>query len=378
VTAPVAGSEVELSIDALAAGGDGVGRVAGLVVFTPRTAPGDRVRVRLREVRRRFARAEVVEILAPGPARRPAPCPWFGACGGCDWLHLDEAAQREARAAILRDALLRIGGFGSLPAVEHLPSPASLGYRARARVAYARGRVGFRARHSHDVVDVARCAVLDPPTQEALARLRAAPPAGAGEVEIRGFQSPVRVGERDLAVGPGAFFQANRALWEPWRDLVLEACGRGRLAVELYAGVGFFTSGLDRRFERVVAVERGPAARDARRNARAEIVEAAAEDWAPRELEALAPDLVLLDPPRTGCHSSVSGAIAAAKPPRVVYVSCDPATLARDLRPLRGGHRIARLVAIDALPQTHHVEALCALEVDTSPSSEIGSPAIEG
>jgi 23S rRNA (uracil1939-C5)-methyltransferase len=372
------GSEIELRIGSLAAGGDGVGRLDGMVVFTPRAAPGDRLRVRLREVRRRFARAEIVEILEPGPGRRPSPCPLFGACGGCDWLHLDEAAQRAARAEILRDALVRIGGLAPLPRVEELPSPKGLGYRARARVAFAGGRVGFRARHSRDVVDVERCAVLDPPTQEALTRLRAAPPAGAGEVELRGFGARVSVRDRVLEVGAGAFFQANRALWETWRDLVLDACGHGRLAVELYAGAGFFTAGLDRRFERVIAVERGPAARDARRNARAEVVEAAAEDWAPRELAALAPDLVLLDPPRAGCHISVSEAIAAARPPRVVYLSCDPATLARDLRRLRGGYRVARVVAIDALPQTHHVEALCVLEVDTSPSSEIGSPAVEG
>ncbi len=372
------GSEVELTIDSLAAGGDGVGRADGLVVFVPRAAPGDRLHVRLRDVRPRFARGEIVRIVAPGRARRASPCPWFGSCGGCDWLHLDESAQRAARAAILRDALARIGGFASLPETEELASPVGLAYRARARVAFQSGRVGFRARSSHEVVDVERCAVLDPPTQAALARLREAPPPGTGEVEIRGFDASVAIGDRVLEVGPGAFFQANRGLWESWRELVLEACGRGRLAVELYAGLGFFSAGLDRRFARVIAVERGAAARDARRNARAEVIEAAAEDWAPRELAALAPDVLLLDPPRTGCHSLVSGAILAAKPPRVVYLSCDPATLARDLRPLRGAYRITRLVSIDALPQTHHVEALVVLEVDTSPSSEIPSPAIEG
>jgi 23S rRNA (uracil1939-C5)-methyltransferase len=367
------GSELEVDVGSLAAGGDGVARADGIVVFVPRAAPGDRLRVRVREVHPRFARAEIVEILTPGPARRASPCPWFGTCGGCDWLHVEESAQRAAKVAILREALARIGGFGALPEIEELPSPAGLGYRARARVAFASGRVGFRARQSHEVVDVERCAVLDPPTQEALTRLRATSPRGAGEVEIRGFGDRVTVGGRELRVGPEAFFQANRLLWEPWRELVLEACGRGRLAVELYAGVGFLSAGLDRRFERVIAVERGPAARDARANTSAQVIEAAAEDWAPRELAGLAPELVLLDPPRTGCHSSVSAAIATAKPRRVVYLSCEPSTLARDLRPLRGAYRVTRLVVIDALPQTHHVEALCVVEVDRSPSSEIGS-----
>jgi 23S rRNA (uracil1939-C5)-methyltransferase len=359
------GAELELSIDALAAGGDGVARAGGLTVFVARAAPGDRVRARVTEVRPRFARAEIAEILEAGPARREAPCPYYARCGGCSWLHLDEAEQTRARAAIARAALERIGGRVDVPEVQIAESPRALGYRARARVAHAGGRVGFRARASHEVVDVERCAVLDPETQAALTRLRASRPRGAGEVEIRGFDSPVEVSGKTLEIPSGAFFQANRALWERWLEVVLDACGRGGLAVELYCGVGFYTAHLVERFVRVVALEGSPAAAaSAARNAAAEVIAAPAEEWAPKNLARLRPELVLLNPPRVGCHKNVSDALRECGARRIVYVSCEPATFARDLARIGPQLRLRRMVSLDALPQTHHVELVALLERD--------------
>jgi len=359
------GEELELSIESLAAGGDGVARADGLAVFVPRSAPGDRVRARVTDSRPRFARAEIVEVLAPGPARREPPCPYYGRCGGCDWLHLDEAEQLRARAAIAREALARIGGIAALPELELVASPRALGYRARARVAYEPGRVGFRSRGSREVVDVERCAVLEPAAQSALDALRRAPPRGSGERELRG-RDALEVGGRRLSLPPGAFFQANAALWERWLATVLELCGSGARAVELYCGIGFYTAGLVERFARVVALEgEAVAAAAAARNAPgAEIVSEAAERWAPRELAKRAPELVLLNPPRPGCHRKVSDALAACGAKRVVYVSCEAATLARDLARLGARFRVARLVLLDALPQTHHVELVARLEAD--------------
>ncbi len=359
-----AGAEIELQIDRLAAGGDGVGRHEGRVVFVPLTAPGDRVRVEVVRGYARYARARLVEVLRPGPDRREPPCPLFGRCGGCTWMHLTEELQRAARVEIVRDALARIGGVNALPPIEWLPSPASLRYRARARVAVEGGRVGFRERASRRVVDVEGCAVLDAETQQALARLRARPPRGPTQIEIAGFGEKARVGDRVLQVGAGAFFQANRLLWEAWQNTVAEACGRGECVVELYAGAGFYTVLLTERFARVVAVERGPAARSARANTTAEVVGADAERWAPEHLARLAPEVVLVNPPRRGCHVSVSEAIRDAAPARVVYVSCEPTTLARDVRRLSEFWRVTKLVVIDALPQTHHVEVICVLEYD--------------
>ena len=359
------GAELELAIEALAAGGDGVARVDGLAVFVPLAAPGDRVRARVTHIRARFARAEIVELLAPGPGRRSAPCEYYGRCGGCTWQHLDEPAQLAARIASARAALERIAHRAALPEIEVVASPRAFGYRARARVAFERGRIGFRARGSHELVDVERCAVLDEPTQAALERLRRAPPAGSGELEIRGVDAEVALGGRRLQIGKGAFFQANRALWERWIEVVLGLCGRGGTAAELYCGIGFYSAGLCEQFARVVAVERAPAgAASARANSRAEVVASAAEEWAPRELAKLRPELVLLNPPRVGCHNTVSDAIRESGARRIVYVSCEPATLARDLARIGERFRIARLVLLDALPQTHHVELVVRLESD--------------
>ena len=360
---PKSGDVVELAIERLAAGGDGIAHLDGLTVFVPLAAPGDRVRARVVNVQPRFARAEIESVLTPGPGRREAPCPYYGQCGGCSWLHLDEAEQARARDAIAREALERIGGVTALPPIEHMSSPVALAYRSRARIAWERRKVGFRARASREVVDVERCAVLDPATETQLAHLRGSPPRGHGEREIRGYGEAVVVAGRRLAVGPSAFFQANRALWEPWQTLVLEACGRGERAVELYCGVGFYTVGLVERFARVVAVERSPSARDARHNCPgAHVLEEAAETFAARELVALAPELVLLNPPRSGCHQAVSDALRDAVPRRVVYVSCDAPTLARDVARFGSHFRVTRVVVIDALPQTHHVEIVVVLE----------------
>lgn len=356
------GAELELAIERLAAGGDGVAHADGLTVFVPLAAPGDRVRARVTRVERRFARAEIEAVLAPGPSRREPPCEYYGRCGGCTWLHLDEAEQSRARIALVCEALERIAHVQNLPPIEHVPSPAALGYRSRARVAHARGRVGFRARASHEVIDIERCAVLDSRTETELMRVRASRPRGEGELEIRGYGDRIELGGSRLAVGISAFFQANRLLWERWRALVVEACGAGERACELYCGVGFYTQALCANFARVVAVERSPAARDARVNTTAEVFEAACEDWAARNLAAFAPELVLVNPPRTGCHQNVSDAIRAARPLRLVYVSCDAPTLARDVARLGPDFRLARIVVLDALPQTHHVEVIAVLE----------------
>jgi 23S rRNA (uracil1939-C5)-methyltransferase len=354
------GQRLELRLEGLAAGGDAVGRAGSRVLFVALGAPGDRVRVRVVELQRRFARAEIEELLEPGPGRREPPCRYFGTCGGCSWMHLDEATQRSARETLLRDALLRIARLRDLPEIEWLDSPRALGYRARARVAHEAGRVGFRERASHRVVDVEHCLVLDAATQAQLEALRAQPPAGRGELEIRGFGARAPEEALGLRVAPGAFFQANSSLWQRWLALVAELAGAGGLAVELYAGVGFYTAVIERTFARVIAVERSRAARDLSRNTRAEVFELPAEDWA-KALHGLEPDLVLLNPPRIGCDARVAAAIGRSRARRIVYVSCDPATLARDLARFGDTFRLARLVLIDALPQTHHVECAALL-----------------
>jgi 23S rRNA (uracil1939-C5)-methyltransferase len=398
-------SEIELRIDSLAAGGEGVGRAPdGLVVFVPQTAPGDRVRVRLAgpadaRRRRRHARGALLELLEAGPDRAPAPCPVFGECGGCAWQHVAYPAQLAAKARILRDALERIGGL-SLPELPGItPSPQPYGYRARARLRSAGGRVGYRRRGSHELCAVTRCAVLLPRLEQELARLagkglpdgqwelaagrdavrvapvhvregRARPDSRAGGPHPQDACASARLelevaGER-IGFSAGVFAQANALLLETLCARVLSQAGAGGLALELFAGAGLFTLPLARRFERVVAVEGNAlAAADLRRNlaraglANVEVRAEPAEDLRP---EGLAPDVALLDPPRAGAARPLLQTLARLAP-RVVYLSCDPATLARDVRQLVAlGLALRRVEGFDLFPQTPHVEALAVLE----------------
>jgi 23S rRNA (uracil1939-C5)-methyltransferase len=385
------GAVIELRIDALAAGGDGIGRAPdGRAVFVPRSAPGDRVRVRLDVVRPRFARGELLELLEPGAARVEPRCAAFGECGGCSWQHVDYAAQCEAKRAIVEDALRRVGHLALPGPVTLHPSPAAYGYRTRARVAVQAGEVGYRRRRSHALCAVRRCPVLSAPLEQGLAELADAKPAAPGDWEIAVGETGQRavpldaagaepadgppilldVDGRRLRVSPGVFFQANAGLQPALLDAVAAAAGHGALALEFHAGAGFLTLRLARAFGRVVAVEsHAPAAADLRHNlaqAGADAVEVVcerAEHWLEREAGAgAAPNAVVLDPPRTGLAAGAAERLAALGAARIVYLSCDPATLARDLaRLVAGGYALERVEAFDLFPQTPHVEALATL-----------------
>lgn len=373
-------------IASLAAGGDGVGRLPdGRAVFVPFTAPGDRVRVRVVESRGRFARARVDALLEAGPARAEPVCAVFGSCGGCAWQHVDYAAQLEAKRAILADALRRIGGVEDLELPPIVASPSPYAYRSRARVHLAGGRVGYLRRRSHALCAVSRCPVLVPELEARLRELAARPPVRDGEWELAsGAEGGVRagpVGDRDageirvevagrrLGISSGVFAQSNALLLEALVSRVAAAAGGGRLAVELFAGAGLLTLGIAARFERVVAVEGdADAVRDLRRNlalaapGRALVVGEPVEQ-ALGPLAGLAPEALVLDPPRTGLPRGSAAALAAVLPQRIAYLSCDPATLARDVAELRArGFSLRTVEAFDLFPQTPHVEALATLE----------------
>ena len=380
---------VELRIDALAAGGDGVAReTGGRVVFVPFTAPGDRVDVVIEPGGTRFARGRVKTLLAPGPARTDPLCAVFGSCGGCAWQHVAYDAQLAAKRAILREALTRIGGLAPPAEIPVIACPSPYGYRSRTRVVVAGGRVGYRRRRSNALCATARCPVLVPALDDALAALAARPPHEDGEWELAaGDGGEVRVtrvgaagessrrlvltagGER-IERTPGVFAQANALLLDVLARAVVREAGAGETALELFAGAGFFTLALARRFTRVVAVEGDArAAADLAHNlvaadlhnvdVRAEPVE--------RVLGACrtAHDVVLLDPPRTGLPRGLAPRVATLGARRLVYLSCDPATLARDLSEIvRTGYRLEHVEGFDLFPQTPHVEALATLVAD--------------
>jgi 23S rRNA (uracil1939-C5)-methyltransferase len=379
--------ELEVTIERLVAGGEGLARYEGVPIFVQRTAPGDRVRVRLVERRPDYGRAEVVELLAPGPGRREPPCPHFAECGGCDLQHLEDRLQVRLKAEAVRETLLRIGRV-DVPAAFEVVAGDMWGYRLRTQLhtgtdEQGRPQVGYFARRSQKLVPVRVCPILAPPLEALLPllteQLGEDPPARLDLVVGDGDQisaAPVvgelPHGEVTLTIGGFAyrldarcFFQGHRTLVG---KLVERAVGewRGELAVDLYAGVGLFSLPLAQRYGRVTAVEGDRiAARYARGNARrhrlpqVEVVGQAVESWV-RQLPA-GVDRVLVDPPRAGLGAAVRQAVIERLPARLTYVSCHPATLARDLRALLPAYRFESLALFDLFPQSGHMEAVAQL-----------------
>jgi len=382
------GAELRVAIERLAAGGEGVAHAPdGRVVFVPATAPGDDVRVRVVETHARWLRAELVAVETPGPGRVEPRCELVGRCGGCAWQHLAYETQCEAKVALLRDALERIGRLEVPDEIPITPSP-PFGYRGRARIGTARGVVGYRRLRSHSLEPTSRCPVLTPALEAALGELAAAPPSRPGEIELAaGDDGRVRawgpggrllgepvlsidVAGQRLDVSPGVFFQGNAPLRPALLAAVIEAAGAGERALELCAGAGFFTLALAARFRVVRAVESSPpAVRDLRRNVDRSGATNVEIECSPLEpllegdgLRDFGADVVIVDPPRTGLGEKVAEAIGALGVPRVVYVSCAPPTLARDCAVLvKAGLRLEQVRAFDLFPQTPHVEAIAVL-----------------
>jgi len=395
------GDIVEVTTERIAYGGEAVARYQGLVLFIPFAAPAEKLRVRITELKRNFARAAIEQIVSPSQSRRPAPCPHFGICGGCQIQHISYQAQLEVKSGFIRDSLERIGGI-EWPREIVVRSAGEFGYRARAQIkleppnaAYSglnTRRIGFNRAGSRSVCDVQTCPILLPELNSALADLRACigdSNEDLREIEIAAGDSAISFepalpnlpggGVERVVAGaaykftPSTFFQANALLID---NLVTEAVKDlgGVTAIDLYAGAGLFAIQLAKRFEKVVAVESDRrAAEFARDNARAngatnvEFVMANAEAWmaggALRRHRAgsAAIDLVLLDPPRGGAGPVVA-ALAHEAPSKVVYVSCDPVTLARDLKGLLGArYQIEDIIAFDLFPQTYHVETIAKL-----------------
>ncbi len=404
---------IELTIDSLAAGGDGVGRDEdSRVTFVPHTAPGDRVRVCITQAKKSFARGSVVEVLEASAQRAEPECAYFrdNTCGGCQWQHLAYDAQLAAKRDIVAGALRKAVARGlDIAPVQPLPEP--YGWRRRARLHWVRRKrdkralVGFHAPRTKRVSDIERCVQLEPGLQSALDAVRqslAPELTGSGELHlvighnggvhlvVRGPCAPKavaamvgqggivgaalgrnRFGEASIELEPGLmiradeFAQASRVGNGLLVAAVSEACGAiaGKNVLELFAGSGNFTrlfSAADSG-ARVVAIDTHalPQLEPPHRTIRG----AAGEITSGLARKSETFDIVLLDPPRTGAREAIP-AIAAVEPARIVYVSCDPATLGRDLDTLADlGYRAEHAQPIDLMPQTAHVEVVVRLSV---------------
>jgi 23S rRNA (uracil1939-C5)-methyltransferase len=412
-------------IESLAYGPHGVARVNGKVHFVRGVAPDDEVEIAVREDRGTYAYADLVRIVEPGPARREPPCPYLPACGGCPWQQVDDSAQAAAKERIVRDLLVRLGGVDAPHVLPIATPAAVFGYRRRLSLRVAARRVGFLAAASHDLVPVERCLLAAPELEGAIALARgwietlrtvvnrieiaatgegdrvalvaqaegrfvsadaettralvAAVPRIAGAVlHGRGWRHvfgddlvhvPLPDGET-MTLRAGDFSQvgdaANAALIQTVLDLV--AVGPDDVVADLYAGAGNLSLPLARRAARVLAVERvrssaAAAHANAQRLGRANLetfpgeVTRVLDDWLAAGVRI---DAVVLDPPRSGAAHALAR-IERLAPDRIVYVSCDPATLARDVRNLTASYRLDRVQPIDFFPQTYHVESVARL-----------------
>ncbi|HYC92723.1 MAG TPA: hypothetical protein VEO54_26175 [Thermoanaerobaculia bacterium] len=349
----------------LVAGGDALARLDGFPVFAANVFPGDVARVRLYEVKKGFAKADLVELVTPGPWRRAMPCPVANECGGCDWTALRLDKQLEAKRRILTESLRRIGKLdpASLPAIDVHPSP--LNYRLRSRLHRDGDAVGFFAMRSNRVVPLAReCEVVGVETAQA-------PSEGQqwelGDDIIRDERElTLTVNEFTYRLSTSAFFQVNRHLLGTMIRLVTAHASRVQSrgnAVDLYGGVGFFTLPMAKLFERVTLIEGSPvSARYARLNAprNMKVIEAPVEAKM-RTLPEV--DFTFLDPPRAGTRREVISTIAEKTREIIAYLSCDPVTFARDAsRLIASGWRLSTLDLLDLFPNTHHVETLSSFE----------------
>jgi 23S rRNA (uracil1939-C5)-methyltransferase len=399
---PTAAPPIEVTIEKLVYGGDGLARDGGRVVLLPLVLPGERVRARVERSGKDLLRARAMEILEPSAGRIAPECPHFGVCGGCQYQQAAYDDQLRWKRDILAEVLKRVGKIEVTDI--GVAAGAPWGYRNRAQVQIERGSVGYYEAGSHRCVAIERCPVASPALERAILSLGRMSreswfPSFIRTLEIFTDEERFQVNVRETAgprparrffqrvaetlpgadraaieyrvasdvfrVSPRSFFQVNRFLIERLVEIALDGAVGGS-ALDLYAGAGLFTLPLARRFRSVSAVENNSSAHgDLVFNARrAGLDVRASHSTAGAALEAVTttPDFVLADPPRAGIGKEVVGHLIRLRPPRLAIVSCEPPTLARDLAPLlASGYRLERLTMIDLFPQTAHIESVARL-----------------
>jgi 23S rRNA (uracil1939-C5)-methyltransferase len=408
-----------LQIEKIVHGGDGLARHEGRVIFVPFTIPGETVEAEIVREKKEYAEAEIIRILTPSPERREAPCPVFTVCGGCQLQHLPEEAQLRYKVEAMREVLARIGKITSYDLLPPIPSPLPFHYRTRTQLKVERGEIGYYRQKSHEIVSIDRCPLLIAPLNAAIeAILRSLQRDRLEEIELqalssgdflvvlRGDQFPHDRGERfyetarqelplkgvivgnrrgwhvfgenflsdtirekRFRISERAFSQVNPGVNRLLIETILDwaAPSADDRILELYSGIGNFTLFLAERAGAVTAIEGNRAAvEDARWNLKTAgltnvtLQTASAEEGARRALkEQKRYSQIFLDPPREGAGKAVMQAIASLAPGRVLSLSCDPATFARDARILLDrGYLLRRLQPFDMFPQTGHLELL--------------------
>ena len=397
-------------------GGECIARLSdGRTAFVPLGIPGEQVEIEITEDKDRFVRGRIVNTLVPSPDRVPPPCPYFGVCGGCHFQHMMQPVQAEMKLQILRDQLQRIGKINQPPILGLITGEKAWNYRNQLQFHPTKtGKLGFMDRSGRQPIEISTCLLAmqgiadtwpmvdlapepglrrvvfredsdgevmlvlegedeDPPEMEIQLPISAAYLDGGGRsVNLAGEdQLRYTVAGRELWVSPESFFQVNLEIAE---RMVQELSARLELTpntevLELYSGVGLFSQILAERAGNLVAIETSPSAcfdfaenLDSFENV--SLYEGAVEDVLPALVGSLPrPELVLLDPPRAGLHPRARQALLALKPVRIAYISCDPSTLARDLKEfIAAGYELDSVQAFDMFPQTYHIESISILK----------------
>jgi tRNA/tmRNA/rRNA uracil-C5-methylase (TrmA/RlmC/RlmD family) len=368
------GDNISLTIDDIAFGGEGVGRHGDLVVFVPFVLGGETVDVEITELKKNFARAKLLRVTSPSGERVTPPCVYFGKCGGCQYQHANYTAQLRIKQKQIADLFERVGKIPGAVVAPVIPCPSPYGYRNRIMVRSQWNKpeqklnIGFVRCDGGLVEDIEKCEIAEPAINEQLAEVRAHPPPKGG------IKVVLRVQPDDWELPPDSFFQNNFFLLPSLVDTVrgfLRGGGAKHLA-DLYCGVGYFGieladsvehfTGVEYDRRAIQAAEKNAAARKIR-NGR--FIAAKVEEVLANLLNnASARDTaVLIDPPRKGCGPEILKLLRSVRPRQIIYVSCHPATMARDLNILRSENvfNLLHVQPLDMFPQTQHVECVADL-----------------
>jgi 23S rRNA (uracil1939-C5)-methyltransferase len=364
---------VDLRIEDIAFGGKGVAREQGKAVFVPYTIEGELVMAEIIREKTQFAEADLIEVKESSSHRVAPKCPYFGRCGGCAYQHISYEHQLAIKWRQVRDALQRIGKLKDVPMRPIIPSPKQYGYRNRITVHAQEGVIGFFRRDSHQLIDIEHCPISTDEVNRALTELRAQPRVRDAHYTLRALTSP-RV-----------FSQTNDEVADALRDLVVELVPpKQELLIDAYCGAGFFAKALLEKFERVIGIDWDWfAIAAAKENATEKETYIAADVEAELQqvgavhlnrpardsniqsgrLRSIAPTTIIVDPPATGLGANVRKAIVDFAPTTLIYVSCNPPTLARDLRDLQGKFTIDSITPLDMFAQTAEIEVAAHLRV---------------
>jgi 23S rRNA (uracil1939-C5)-methyltransferase len=400
---PRPGDELDVTIDSVAFGGDGVARRGKYVIFVPDVIPGERVRVRVTAAKRSYGRGVPVRVMESSPDRVEPRCEVYAVCGGCQYQHVSYKRSLEFKEQQVRDLLLRIGRLAVDDVRQPIrPAPEPYGYRAAVALHVTKREdtweAGYFARDNRTFVPVVQCPIATSGVNRLLAqvgkflngfdkpdRIKGIIIRSAGDETLihpiyrtprrlrSGNRLSYRYKELELSYGPESFFQVNHAMIPDLIDLAgqaLEPVPRGTF-IDLYAGVGLFALALAGRFQRVIGIEAGEEAvacfeANVRENriGNVSVIHGAVEaklGSVRREIES-GPASVLVDPPREGLSPKVVQFLKEAPVESLVYVSCNPATLARDLKKLSAAYTFRNITPLDMFPQTAHIETVSVLE----------------